>query len=345
MNILFLCEGSTVPASRFRVAQFLPHFEQAGIRATVRYGYGARFNQLSRTALSTPYRLATRLKRAASVLDAGKYDLVFCQRPALPQSSLPEAFLRKLNPRIVFDFDDAIWLGPNGVSAPRRRRAFDEITQLASHLIAGNNFLKNEANQPDKTSVIPTVIDADRYCPSAPDRKRLVLGWMGTSGNFPFLAKLVPSLKRVLQKHPEAIVRLVSNAPFPALADHPQVEQVAWTAESELEELRSFSIGLMPLVSSELTRGKCAFKMITYMAVGTPVLVSDVGANREVFGTGGAGYLLPSFDWDRELSELIENQATRDSMGEVGRAQVLEAYSVQSVLPRYLEIFENVRNA
>ena len=46
MRILFLTEGRTVPASRFRVGQFLPHFERRGIHPTVVEAYGPRYNAL-----------------------------------------------------------------------------------------------------------------------------------------------------------------------------------------------------------------------------------------------------------------------------------------------------------
>ncbi len=313
---------------------------------TLRYAYGACYNAVTKTRLSTPYRLANRLKLVALGLDAASFDIVFCQRPAIPQLSGPERLLARLNPRIVFDYDDAIWLGPGGAESARRKRAFSGIVEASSHIIAGNSFLASQALSSEKTSVIPTVIDTDRYVPVAASKdESCVIGWMGTRGNFPSLLKLVPSITRVLEKYPNVKLRLVSNSVFSPLSGHAQVDQLAWSAKEEREHLQSFDVGLMPLISSEQTRGKCAFKMIMYMAVGLPVVVSAVGANVEVLEDSGAGFLEPSFDWDRSLSRLIDDAGLRKTMGQAGREHVVSNYSITAVLPRYLEIFDRVVKA
>ena len=47
----------------------------------------------------------------------------------------------------------------------------------------------------------------------------------------------------------------------------------------------------MPLQDGEWERGKCSFKMLTYMAVGIPVVASSIGMNIEVMEHGNAGIL------------------------------------------------------
>ncbi len=342
MRLLILAEGTTVPATRFRALQFLPHWEAAGIRCDVRYGYGDRYNSVSRTRFGNPYKLLTRMRRAVAGLDAGSYDAVFIQRPAIPDTAYPEEVVTDLNPNTIFDFDDAIWLAAGGVVSEGRMECFRQNIELARNVIAGNEFLAGMADASEKTTIIPTVIDTDRYVPDASKRGGLTIGWMGTSGNFPFLERLVQSQKRVLANNPNVTYRMVSNADFLPLKGHPQVEQIRWTADSEIGLLQSFDIGLMPLVDSPQTRGKCAFKMIQYMAVGTPVVVSDVGANREVHEGSGAGFLLESFDWDDALQALIDDAKLRSEMGEAGRQRAVDSYSIHAVLPQYIEIFDRL---
>jgi hypothetical protein len=43
-----------------------------------------------------------------------------------------------------------------------------------------------------------------------------------------------------------------------------------WSAETELEELSQFDIGIMPMPDDEWTRGKCSMKALLYMAMGIP---------------------------------------------------------------------------
>lgn len=344
MKVLFLCEGMTVPASRFRVAQFIPHFQRLGLECDVRFAYDQHYNRWRSSKLGGAYKLLWRLKRIPYAADADEFDLVFIQRPAIPHTSWPERLTASLNPRIVFDFDDSIHIDPSGAVSRARETAMHEIVDLAQWVITGNSFLAELAGAPHKTTVIPTVIDTDQYVP--PDRRddqRLVIGWMGTAGNFPFLEKLVEPVERALEQIPNAVVRIVSNEDFRPWKDNPRVEQIRWSAGNELAMLQSFHIGLMPLIDGPLTKGKCAFKMIQYMAVGCPVVVSAVGANVEVFEGSEAGFCLTEFDeFSDALVELANNSELRRQAGAAGRSRAVEGYSIEAVLPAYVRIFERV---
>jgi glycosyltransferase involved in cell wall biosynthesis len=166
---------------------------------------------------------------------------------------------------------------------------------------------------------------------------------MGTSSNFPHLDEVAPAMRQLLDERPGLVFRIVSNAPYQPLMDHPGVEQIPWSEETELTSLRGFDIGLMPLEDTDVARGKCGFKMIQYMSVGTPVVSSAVGANIEILtGTGAGELVAPAGDWISPLRELASNPARRHAMGIAGRRRVVHAYSVQSVLDRYVALFASV---
>jgi glycosyltransferase involved in cell wall biosynthesis len=344
MKVLFLLEGTTVPASRFRVLQLLPAFEAIGVRPTVRYAYGDAYNRLLTTPWARPYQLATRLRRAAAGFDAARFDVVFLQRPALPFSAAPEQVLARLNPRTIFDVDDSIWVEASGAISPWRQRTFHDEVAAAAEVITGNGWLADQAAAPGKTTILPTVVDTDIYRP-APRKAGdgLVIGWMGTMGNFPFVRTMLDDLRAVLDRHPGVRVQLVSNASLPDVEGDARFEQIRWTRETEVPLLQQFDIGLMPLPDTLATRGKCAFKMIQYMAVGRPVIASSVGANVEVFENTEAGALVaPGASWQPALERLIADAQFRQQAGERGRARIESAYSVKAVMPRYQEILERV---
>lgn len=342
----FTC-GTHVPSARFRAHQFLPHFEAHGIECSTHTAYGRHYNTVLRTPLRAPYIVATRFKRAMQEVLAGRdNDFLFLQRAAFNEVSLPEVLAARLNQRLIFDFDDSIFLHADGRPHPMRRRAFDSLCAVSDHIICGNTWLAKQTGHPHKTTVIPTVIDTDAYLPPVTRRKsagKVVIGWMGTHGNFPFLLPFVDSMRDVLQRHPQAMLRMVSNAKFEPLAGHPQVEQIEWSAEREKAWLHTFDIGIMPLNDSAVTRGKCGFKMILYMSVGLPVVGSAVGANVDILRESGAGRLVadPS-DWAEALGEYIEDECLRRAVGQQAREHAVANYSVKSVLPKYLRIFERV---
>lgn len=345
MKVLFVTDGILTPASRFRCSQFFPYFENEGIRCDLRYAYGPLYNRAINSWLSTPYRTACRLRRAYhQLLVASDIDLVFLQRTAFPHSAFVEDLASTLDIPTIFDFDDSLFVNGKGEDSRARRDAFEKAVLLADHLIPGNAFLAREANYSQKSTIIPTVIDTDKYIPrKAPKAtSKLVLGWMGTAGNFPFLESVVPAIKRILRRYPNTVMRIVSNSEFLPLSGVERVQQIPWSAETELAWLQSFDVGLMPLVDSPLTRGKCAFKMIQYMAVGIPVVVSPVGANSEVFESVDPIGFMPDGDWEQSLSVLIEEKGLRVAMGESGRERATSHYSIHAVLPRYLKIFEDL---
>src|SRR5207302_990897 len=70
--------------------------------------------------------------------------------------------------------------------------------------------------------------------------------------------------------------------------DGVQVENNPWRLATEQANLASFDIGIMPLWDSVWTRGKCGYKILQYMGVGTAVVASDVGVNNEIISSGDA---------------------------------------------------------
>jgi glycosyltransferase involved in cell wall biosynthesis len=93
-----------------------------------------------------------------------------------------------------------------------------------------------------------------------------------------------------------------------------------WNLAEELDFFAHFDIGIMPLKDSPFARGKCAFKLVQYMAVGLPVIASPVGANCELVEHGWNGYLADTQDeWHSMLRLLIDDPALRRRMGKCGR--------------------------
>lgn len=347
MRILFLTEGTTVPASRFRVGQFLVHFRDRGIECVVRPGYGDLYNRIGSTPLGPVYKLSTRLGRLVRSLDAADFDVVFFQRPTLPFTPLPEFLVAALNEQTIFDVDDAIFMDADGSTNRRKAATFDAIIDRVCRVVCGNSFLAERAGRPEKTSVIPTVIDCRRYTPAQldepKDSREVIIGWMGTASNFISLRTVVPVVHELLEERDSIRFRIVSNATFSPLQNHPRCEQIRWSADTEIDLLRSFDIGLMPLADTPATRGKCGFKMIQYMAVGTPVIASAIGANVEIFEGSEAGFLAGEpQDWREAMETLVDDERLRDRCGAAAREHVVEHYSIRSVIDDYIELFAEV---
>ena len=347
MRALFLTEGISLPSTRFRVGQLIPHLERRGVRCVLRAGYGPWYDALAGSPLSAPYKVGCRLKRVALGVDAAAFDVVFLQRPAIPFTPLPELFIRALTRRTVFDLDENLTLGADGQPQLARQRTLELIARWSGHVIAGNRYLAGLVDVDERLTIIPTVIDAERYSPATSPWRRgsqRVLGWMGTSGQFTYLRDILPALTQVLaQQGPRVTLRLVSDARLPELEGHPQVEQLTWSAQDEIAMLRSFDVGLMPLRDSLSTRGKSGFKLLQSMAVGAAVVASPVGAQVDLFEGSQAGYLAQGHEaWVEAISALLEDEPARARCAASAREHVTRHYSIKAVIGRYMDIFERV---
>lgn len=344
MRLVFFLQGERVPAARARGFEIARRLQAAGVPCELRVPVPSVYGdtRLPRW-LGWPrplYSLGAVAVRAFQLRDLRDDDIVFFQRPMI---ELPTVVFERLAARgrpAIFDFDDAIYLNFRG--RPKLRA----LVSLSTQVIAGNSTLAEAAGAPDKTALIPTAVDTTRLQPAPPRRTRgreVVLGWTGIAGNYKQLAVALPGITRALARTGARLL-LISNLPPPPELARLDPEFRTWRPETEAADLAAMDIGLMPLPDAPYARGKCAYKLLQYMAMGIPGVASPVGANRDVVTDGVDGFLPPDDQaWEDRLVELIEDPDRRAEVGARGRARVLSAYSYDAVLPRYLEIVRRLQ--
>jgi glycosyltransferase involved in cell wall biosynthesis len=216
-------------------------------------------------------------------------------------------------------------------------------------VICGNEFLAESFSKwTSRIEIIPTAVDPTRYLPrefrDSATSDDVVLGWIGTSGNYRFLRTIESALASVLAGKPGVRLLLVADA-APDLPSIPsdKIEFRRWTEASEISDIQSMDIGLMPLVDSAWARGKCSFKMLQYMSCAIPVVVSPVGMNQTVLGHGESGISADSSsEWTEALSALIADSGLRHRMGQSGRRVIEQFYSTQLVAAQLASALRSV---
>lgn len=321
--------GLSVPSARFRVRQYIPALRREGIEVEE---FASAFGQYPpRVRWARPlWALATLAERLPAVVMSHRYDAVLLQREIM--SSFVTLEPLTTHPRIL-DVDDAIFLQRGGGFARK-------LAELSDRVICGNNYLAEWFGRWNiNVDVIPTAVDTERYFPNAeikPSGQPLIIGWIGTSGNYKYLYGIEGALTKVLHAHPNARLKVVGDK-LPAFRHLPlgQVDFVPWSEAVEVQAIQSMDIGIMPLEDSPWARGKCSFKMLQYMATGLPVVVSPVGMNAEVLTLGELGIAATTEkQWIDGLIALLENRMLRARFGAEGRRVVESSFSIRVVAPR-----------
>lgn len=359
-TILFLVEGSPdkghSPAARFRVHQLLPHYRAAGWRCSAAWsrptkyfaagpyfrkirGRRVPFYTLSAlcVAVMTAHRLIQILTRAP------RADIVFIQRNLLPVRGFPalEWLASRLARRTVFDFDDAIFTHPGNPQV--RYGDLPRVLAYADAVVCGNDYLADYARgHASDVSVIPTAPPAVAAVARPARAGPVLVGWIGTAANTPYLRAVEGALRRLAGRIP-ATVLTVSDEPLQLPEGIPHEHRI-WSLEAEERFFREIDVGIMPLPDDAWTRGKCAFKALEYMARGIPAVVSPVGANRDL-GSEGEGVLFAATQaqWEEKLALLCGSPSLRAQCGLRGRLAAQSRFSAQSAARMYLDVFSRLR--
>ena len=355
-RILFIASHRTgrAPGQRFRFEQYFEHLERNGFQCElsplVTAEDDAVLYQKGHYLDKARFVQRCLAKRAADVRRMNEFDIIFLFREAqMTRTTRFEEAFRRSRARIVFDFDDSIWL--TNVSDANRRWAWikgagktPKLIGLSDLIFAGNAYLADYARvfNPN-VAIVPTTIDTDVYRPVPHSTDGPVtIGWSGSITTIQHFQYAIPALRILKERFGERIaIRVVGDGRFsePSLG----IQGIPWRAETEIADLAAMDIGIMPLPDDEWAKGKCGLKGLQYMGLGLPAIMSPVGVNSEIITDGDNGFLAGTTDeWVAKLTRLIEDADLRKRMGERARRTVEERYSVNAWKNKYLEHFQRL---
>jgi glycosyltransferase involved in cell wall biosynthesis len=325
------------PSSRYRAYQFQNDFRKAGWTFEIYPLFEEEYfsalrdpikaRQIVRKSAYSISRFADRLFH----LSNGDADLIVIEQQLFPY--LPFVLEKQFLPgEFLLEIDDAIYL-----THPQK---LPKLFQEAKCVVAGNEILESFVLQFQRNvEVIPTTIDTNQFRPiERMPGDKIVIGWSGLEYNFKYLHEIVPVLKDMLQQYSAELVILSGTPPdkFPV-----PYRFEKWDSKREAEQIGLFDIGLMPLKIDEWSKGKCAMKLLQYMAVGVPGIATAVGVNTKIIEDGINGFVAVTLDdWRIKLKLLLEDTTLRKSMGIAARTTIVNQYSKEVWFPKLLDVYK-----
>lgn len=354
MKILVLTRYAIKGASsRMRFYQYVPMLREAGFECEV-------YPLLDDATLSGRYRyggygifslLTAYAKRMMILFNRHDFDLIWVEKEALPwmPAWLELRLLRGVP--YALDYDDAIFHNydlhhSNWVKCFFGKR-IDKLMASASLIVAGNHYLAQRALAAgaQRVELLPTVVDLDRYITKTYvglDEQVSVprLVWIGSPSTLKYLELIAKPLAMLAKLTPFSL-RIIGGGylSIPGV----DVETLAWSEQLEAELIEECEVGIMPLLNTPWEHGKCAYKLIQYMACGLPTVASPVGANCEVIIDEVTGFFANSDEaWVEKLERLLRDATLRKQLGDAGRERVAAHYCLQKATPQLVDMLKNL---
>ena len=288
------------------------------------------------------------LRRAASadvvVLHRGLFPFSPWQRPTY------EDQLARLNPRLVYDFFDPIWIQRRQVSEQSSSRLaqwlhppdkIEQIIRLARIVTVSNDHLAEFARRHHgDVRIVPLLLETQDYEPRRHEpRSPVVLGWLGSANNLPRLLSLAPALRRLAADR-DIILRVVAPEPVEIPGVHVESLTHPWSPESELKDLAALDIGLLPLdENSPDDRGKSPFKLLQYCAAGLAVVATPIAMDQAVLKPDECFLPARTEDgWVAGMTRLVDDVGLRARLGRTARKAVVDHYSFAGHADAFVDI-------
>lgn len=326
-KIAFLIHHPEAPSCRYRVIQFIPCLKRMGMDVST-HSFKHKF-----------------LDKWSFYNTVGEYDVVFIQRKLF--SPIEFLYLRQKAKKIIYDFDDAIMYRSPRSKNPysfSRKIKFAFMMKWVDGVIAGNQFLKSKALPYNpNVVVIPTSIDLSQYTLKKEfyHPKPITIGWFGSRSGLGFLRNLIPIFENIFKKQMNIQIKIVCSE-FLDSANVPIIKK-KWSLAEEVEDLKSFDIGVMPLTDNLWSKGKCGLKILQYNSVGIPAVCTPVGINREIVQDGVNGFWAENeAQWEDRLLKLINEWELRKEMGLKGREIVERNYSLEASSPYLFSVIKEL---
>ena len=330
--------GPLAASTRHRMTQYKEGLGKIGITLETHYLLSDRYLEKRFARDTLPYwdMLKSGFIRLRQLTQQKQFDcvMVYCEIfPLLP--SFIEKFL--LNRPYIYDLDDAFFLkyqcNNHGLFSKLLKNKVDSLISNAAAVTAGNEYLADYARRLNPNTItLPTVIDEKRYILAKRKSSEIfTIGWIGSPSTSIYLEQVFDALS-ILGK--EAPIQFVVVGADSISIPNVNVINLPWSESTEIDIISSFDVGIMPLPDSDWAKGKCAFKLIQYMACGIPSIGSPVGANCTVLNSSCGFFAKSKEEWVEAVRKIRDSPELQGVLSKNARERALDFFTISENLPK-----------
>jgi PEP-CTERM/exosortase A-associated glycosyltransferase len=312
-------------------------------------------------------RLASRIIRVASAEAA---EVIHAHSPSL--NGLPALWAgRRLGLPVIYEVrtfweDAAVNNGTFAESSMRYRvsRALETIVLRRAHRVVAicegiRSDVLSRGIPAGRVAVVPNAVGADWLEPRAPATDLAaqlelsagpVFGYIGSFSRYEGLPFLIDAMEQLLDRVPGAHLLLVGGG-----RDEQAVRAAALRAGTAVltpgrvsqDRVRDFytlvDVFVLPRRRIRLTELVTPLKPLEAMAMGIPVLASDIGGHAELVSDGETGLLFKAESSEslvEQASRLGQDPELRAQLGAGGRRWVERERTWERIVTRYLPIYK-----
>lgn len=217
---------------------------------------------------------------------------------------------------------------------------------------------------PERITVIPNAVDVERFQANLPPDLELrekyglqtgsTLGFAGSFYEYEGLELLLKAMPQLIRIIPQARLLLLGGerqeSNLRQLSSQLGLENVVHfvgrVPHAEMERYYSVIDAMVyPRMACRLTELVTPLKPLEAMALGKPVIASDVGGHRELIRDGRNGYLFQAGsvqDLTRCLVSVLGYGSSRDSVAAAARRYVEHERNWRSSIARYRALYADV---
>jgi glycosyltransferase involved in cell wall biosynthesis len=326
-----------------------PEYGAAGIRHTV---------LPSRSRASYPLtalRLASLIaKRHIDVLHAHHFD---------PNAIawLSSQLRRSVRVVVGRHYSDAIYLNSSGARQRALLAIERRVNARAARIVAPSTMIRDllvhRQGVPDaKVDVVPYAFDLARYAPPSDEQRRQTRDTLGISSRFALATVgrlykdkghkfMIEALRQLIEEIPELVWLVVGDGADRAELDglvtssglDDRIHFLGWRKDA-LQVMGAVDAVVQPSLQEAYSQ-----VMVEALAMGTPLVTTDVSGAGDLITSGETGILVGRADVSglvRAIRTLWQDAALRERLRQRGRQLVESRLSIPSVVPLYEAVYD-----